>query len=70
MDRLDRGPVEALVGVEIISATFDAGDNVGFDWLGQPLNDTGAELTAATGTVSLTGGKTVTVVKTTGYMYD
>lgn len=61
---------DSLVGVEIISATFDSGDDVGFDWLGQPLNDTGAELSAATGSVTLTGSNTVTIVKTTGYIYS
>ncbi|MBT8486813.1 MAG: prepilin-type N-terminal cleavage/methylation domain-containing protein [Phycisphaerales bacterium] len=61
--------VDSFVGVEILAATFDTGDDVGFDWIGRPLNDTGAEMTAATGSVTLTGGKSVTIVKATGYMY-
>lgn len=54
---LDSG---SLRGVEIVSVDFDGGNEVGFDWLGEPLNDTEAAL-AAEGTVTLTGSHQVQV---------
>ncbi len=57
-----------LTGVEIISADFDSSNEVGFDWLGKPLNSTETQL-AATGTVVLTGGHTISVVSETGHAY-
>jgi len=47
-------------GVSINAVAFDSAAEVGFDWLGKPLNTTQASLTA-NGTVTLTGSKTVTV---------
>jgi Tfp pilus assembly protein FimT len=47
-------------GVSMISAVFDAGAEVGFDWNGKPLNSTQTSL-AATGTVTLSGGNLVQV---------
>ncbi len=52
-------------GVSLVSAVFDSGSEVGFDWLGRPLNSTSASL-AAQGTITLTQGKTVTVQVGTG----
>ncbi len=49
-----------FVGVSMVSAAFDGGNEVGFDWNGKPLNSTQTPL-AATGTVTLTGGNLVQV---------
>jgi Tfp pilus assembly protein FimT len=54
-----------FAGVSITSAVFDAGAEVGFDWLGRPLNSTSSSL-AANGVVTLTGSKTATVVAGSG----
>lgn len=54
-----------FAGVTIASAAFDAGAEVGFDWLGRPYNAT-SSLLAAAGVVTLTGGTTVTVQVETG----
>jgi prepilin-type N-terminal cleavage/methylation domain-containing protein len=56
-----------LDGVTIASATFDGGAEVGFDWLGEPLNVAETAL-AADGAVTLSGGAVVTVRKGTGYV--
>lgn len=55
-------------GVALQSAAFDAGAEVGFDWLGRPLNATGSDL-AATGTAVLSGGRQVSVTAGTGHVY-
>jgi prepilin-type N-terminal cleavage/methylation domain-containing protein len=47
-------------GVSITAASFDSAAEIGFDWLGKPLNSAQASL-AANGTVTLTGSQTVTV---------
>ena len=52
-------------GVSIISVSFDAAAEVGFDWLGRPLNATEAAL-AAEGTIAITGGHTILVEPGTG----
>ena len=49
-----------FAGTVLVSAVFDSGSEVGFDWKGRPLNATGA-LLAAQGVVTLSGGRTVTV---------
>lgn len=55
-----------LTGVTMTGATFDAGSEIGFDWVGKPYNSTSAALSAA-GTVTLSvGGYTVTVQPSTG----
>ena len=54
---LGTGP---FAGVSISSAAFGSGTEVGFDWLGKPLDSAAAVLTA-NGTVTLSAGKTVTV---------
>src|SRR4029078_7495297 len=48
-------------GVSILSADFDGGAEIGFDWKGSPLNSTQTPL-AATGTVTLTTNNTVQVL--------
>ena len=55
-----------FAGVSLVSAVFDSGAEVGFDWTGKPLNSTAAPL-AAQGVVTLTGGKSVTVQPGTGF---
>ena len=55
-----------FVDVTITSATFDAGENLGFDWLGMPLTNTATALVAQ-GSVVLTGGYTVIVHQNTGF---
>lgn len=56
---------EQFAGVSLISATFGSGTEVGFDWLGRPLDSTGAKLSTQ-GTVSLSGGKSVSVTPGSG----
>ena len=57
----------SFIGVELVSATFDAGSEVGFDWLGQPLNSADTTLAAA-GTVTLSDGHQITVTISTGHI--
>lgn len=52
-------------GVDIVSAAFDGGSEVGFDWNGRPLNSAQADL-AAQGAVTLSGGNTVRVLAGSG----
>ena len=56
-----------FAGVSLVSAVFDSGAEVGFDWTGKPLNNS-STLLAAQGTVTLTGGRTVTVQAGTGFI--
>jgi prepilin-type N-terminal cleavage/methylation domain-containing protein len=56
-----------FAGVSLVSAVFDSGAEVGFDWTGKPLNSSSAPL-AGPGIVTLTGGKTVTVNAGTGFV--
>lgn len=58
---------DEYVGVELVSAAFDGNPDIGFDWLGEPLNASESAL-SANGTVSLTGGWTVTVTAGTGHI--
>jgi prepilin-type N-terminal cleavage/methylation domain-containing protein len=52
-------------GVSISAVNFDGGVECGFDWLGKPLNS-GQTSLAASGTVTLSGGKVITVQMGTG----
>ncbi|MHC5112890.1 MAG: pilus assembly FimT family protein [Planctomycetota bacterium] len=54
--------------VTIVSAVFDAGADIGFDWLGEPLTDDATAL-AADGVVTLTSSVTLTVERGTGHAY-
>lgn len=56
-----------FAGVSLVSAVFDSGSEVGFDWTGKPLNSSATAL-AAPGTVTLTASKTVTVKAGTGFV--
>lgn len=58
---------DSFVGVEILSAAFDGDVEIGFDWLGQPLNAAETALTAQ-GSVTLTGNHAVNVAISTGYV--
>lgn len=58
---------DETAGVSLVSATFDAGSEIGFDWLGRPLNASENDLAAA-GTVTLTGNHQVTVEVDTGHI--
>jgi len=59
----------SFAAVDLVSASFDGGLEVGFDWLGRPLNSAESSLTA-TGTVTLSGGHQVQVVAGTGHIVD
>lgn len=56
---------DPLVGVRLESAAFDGQPEVGFDWLGRPLNSTGAFL-AADGQAVFASGATVGVAAGSG----
>ncbi len=59
-----------FVGVTLASVTFDAGAEVGFNWLGEPLNSSATAL-AASGVVRVTGNHQVFVQSGTGMVtYD
>lgn len=58
---------DVFVGVGLVAAAFDGDDEVGFDWLGRPLNSA-ESLMVAQGTVDLTGGHSVTVESRTGHI--
>lgn len=57
--------LDAYDGVDLAAAAFDAQPSVGFDYLGRPLNSTGAALAAA-GSVTLSGGHVVLVQRGSG----
>jgi hypothetical protein len=61
---LDAG---TFANVQIVSATFDGQAEVGFDWLGRPLNASEA-LLSASGRVTLTDGYRVDVNAVTGHI--
>ncbi len=54
-----------FVGVALTGASFDAGTEVGFDWLGRPYNAT-ENLLGASGVVTITGNHRVTIEPGTG----
>lgn len=56
-----------FAGAQIISAAFDGNPEVGFDWLGRPLNSAEGSL-AAQGTVTLTDNHLVHVAVSTGHV--
>lgn len=56
-----------FIGVDIVSAVIDAGSEVGFDWLGQPLNSADTTMAAA-GTITLSDGHQITVTISTGHI--
>jgi prepilin-type N-terminal cleavage/methylation domain-containing protein len=54
-----------FAGVSLTAVSFDSGVECGFDWLGKPLNASQNTL-ANDGTVTLAGGKTITVKSGSG----
>ncbi len=54
-------------GVEIVTAAFDGDVEIGFDWLGRPINAAESDL-AAQGAVTVTGSHEVTVAVETGFV--
>ena len=57
--------INQFAGVQLQAVGFDGDVEIGFDWLGQPLNATEDPL-AATGSVTLTGNHVVNVAINTG----
>jgi prepilin-type N-terminal cleavage/methylation domain-containing protein len=57
--------VNQFAGIALTGAAFDSSAQIGFTWIGQPLNGAETNL-AAPGVVTLTGGRTVTVQVGTG----
>ena len=57
----------SFAGAQIISAAFDGNPEVGFDWLGRPLNSAEGNL-AAQGTVTLTDNHLIQVAVSTGHV--
>jgi len=52
-------------GITITAALFDGGAEIGFNWMGAPLNDDETAL-ASQGSVTLTGGHGVVIEPETG----
>jgi len=63
-ERLDAGD---FGDVRIVSAAFDGAAEVGFDWLGRPLNSTESDLAEA-GEIVLSGSHRLTVEVETGHV--
>ncbi len=59
--------VNQFVGVRLMTASFDAGPEIGFDWLGRPLNETETALSAQ-GSVTLSGSHVITVEVGSGFV--
>ncbi len=59
--------VNQFNGVQLVTVAIDGDVEIGFDWLGQPLNAAETPL-AATGSVTLTGTHVVNVAIDTGYV--
>ncbi len=59
--------VNQFIGVQLVAVAIDGDVEIGFDWLGQPLNAAENPL-AATGSVTLTGTHVVNVAIDTGYV--
>ncbi len=58
-----------FIGVTMTIIDFDSENWIGFDWLGRPLDKTGeATPLTADGSVTFSGGETVTVEKDTGHI--
>ena len=64
MQQLGTGP---FVGVEIVSAAIDGNVEIGFDWLGRPLNSAENALVAPA-IITLTGGKMVIIAIGHGFV--
>ena len=58
-----------FVGVTMTAVDFDSQDWIGFDWLGRPLDEVGETTPlAADGSVTFSGGETITIDKDTGHI--
>lgn len=57
--------VDSLVGTELVSAVIDGDVEIGFDWLGRPLNATESPL-ISTGVITITGNHQVQITLDTG----
>jgi Tfp pilus assembly protein FimT len=55
-----------FTAISLTAASIGGGSEVGFDWRGKPLNASEAAL-STDGTITFTGGRTVTVKANTGY---
>jgi Tfp pilus assembly protein FimT len=54
-------------GVEIVSVGIDSGNEIGFDWLGQPLNASQTALTSQA-IITLSGSNTIRIEPRTGHV--
>jgi prepilin-type N-terminal cleavage/methylation domain-containing protein len=59
--------VGPLINVGLAAVDFDGDVEIGFDWLGRPLDATGNDLAAA-GSVTLTSGHAIAVTPETGHI--
>ncbi len=59
--------VNQFVGVQLETASFDGDVEIGFDWLGRPLNQSETAL-AAQGSVTLSGSHVITVEVGSGFV--
>lgn len=59
--------VDRFVTIELLTADFNGDPELGFDWLGRPL-DSGENIMTVNGTATLTGGSTLTVSASTGHI--
>ncbi len=53
------------VGVDLLTVSIGTGSEIGFDWMGRPMDSTGT-LLSAQGTVTLSGSQSVTIQAGTG----
>ncbi len=61
--------IGTFIGVTMTVIDFDGEDWIGFDWIGRPLDKTGeATPFGAHGSVTFSGGETVTIDKDTGHI--
>ena len=58
---------DAFVGVRLASIAFDGQAEIGFDWLGRPLNSTESSLVSP-GSITFTSGHQLTVSVNTGHI--
>ncbi len=54
-------------GVGLVTAAVDGGSEIGFDWIGRPLNSGETDL-AASGVITLTNGHQITIEVETGHV--
>ncbi len=59
--------VDRFVSVDLLTADFNGAPEVGFDWLGRPVDSTEASM-IVDGTATVSGGMTLTVSAVTGHI--